>query len=103
MTNSRQGPIKSHTKFVDLNNMNKKYDELLGKIVRVDFLDHSDENGTNRERAIHCRAYGRVRNINKHFIQIWTWELVNEPSEDGTNENTFKILKGCILEIKVLR
>lgn len=80
--------------------MAKRISKLIGKEVRITFLDHV-EDGT---KTMMCEVWGRVMGDDKNTLTIRSWDL---PQEDEATRNAnakdWAIVKKCIQETKILR
>jgi len=73
--------------------------KLLGKTVKVTFLDHSE----NIPGAVRCELYGIVSKNSRKVMEVTCWDLLNvEDDVRRDNCKTFSIVKSTIEKIEYL-
>lgn len=77
------------------------YTKYIGKIVEVTILDHEQESNVDqkdldRNKSVEVKVYGQVSAICDDFVVVCPWIC-----DDGND--VYRLLKKCILKVRVLK
>jgi hypothetical protein len=71
---------------------------LQNKLVAIRFRDHSL--GHKNHSLTVCTVYGKITDESKDHFEVTSWEVEDD---DGSNHESFNILKSTIKSITILK